>query len=104
MAWPPLCQQSGCRAEDRLDVRACPAGVRLASTSVGGYAGAVIMDGLRSAGSRWLVAPVDHRRAGVDFARRRARPTRSLIISQVILSFGIPFALIPLVRIAADRL
>jgi manganese transport protein len=30
-------------------------------------------------------------------------PTRLLIISQVILSFGIPFALIPLVRIAADR-
>ncbi len=30
-------------------------------------------------------------------------PTRLLILSQVILSFGIPFALIPLVRIAADR-
>jgi manganese transport protein len=26
-----------------------------------------------------------------------------LILSQVILSFGIPFALVPLVRIAADR-
>jgi manganese transport protein len=30
-------------------------------------------------------------------------PTRLLILSQVILSFGIPFALVPLVRIAADR-
>jgi manganese transport protein len=30
-------------------------------------------------------------------------PTRLLILSQVILSFGIPLALIPLVRIAADR-
>ena len=30
-------------------------------------------------------------------------PTRLLIWSQVILSFGIPFALIPLVRIAQDR-
>jgi manganese transport protein len=30
-------------------------------------------------------------------------PTRLLILSQVILSFGIPFALIPLARIAADR-
>jgi manganese transport protein len=29
-------------------------------------------------------------------------PTRLLILSQVILSFGIPFALFPLVRIAAD--
>jgi manganese transport protein len=28
--------------------------------------------------------------------------TRLLILSQVILSFGIPFALIPLVRIASD--
>ena len=30
-------------------------------------------------------------------------PTRLLILSQVILSFGIPFALVPLVRIASDR-
>ena len=30
-------------------------------------------------------------------------PTRLLIWSQVILSFGIPFALIPLVRIARDK-
>jgi manganese transport protein len=29
-------------------------------------------------------------------------PTRLLILSQVILSFGIPFALVPLARIAAD--
>jgi manganese transport protein len=29
-------------------------------------------------------------------------PTRLLIISQVVLSFGIPFALVPLVRIAGD--
>jgi len=29
-------------------------------------------------------------------------PTRLLILSQVILSFGIPFALVPLVRIASD--
>lgn len=30
-------------------------------------------------------------------------PTRLLILSQVVLSFGIPFALIPLVRVARDR-
>ena len=31
-----------------------------------------------------------------------ADPTRLLILSQVVLSFGIPFALVPLVRIARD--
>jgi manganese transport protein len=30
-------------------------------------------------------------------------PTRTLVISQVVLSFGIPFALIPLIRFTADR-
>jgi manganese transport protein len=75
----------------------------LASTSVGGYAGAVIMDGLLrrriSLLARRLITAVPALillAVGLD-------PTRLLIISQVILSFGIPFALIPLVRIAADR-
>ena len=74
----------------------------LASTSVGGYAGSVIMDGLL------------RRRIPIIWRRLTAipalillglglEPTRLLILSQVILSFGIPFALIPLVRIAADR-
>ena len=30
-------------------------------------------------------------------------PTRTLVISQVILSFGLPFAVIPLVRFTARR-
>ncbi len=75
----------------------------LASTSVGGYAGAVIMDGLL------------HRRIPLLWRRLATTipalvllsigldPTRLLILSQVVLSFGIPFALIPLVRIAQDR-
>jgi manganese transport protein len=32
-----------------------------------------------------------------------ADPTRTLVLSQVILSFGIPFALVPLVRFTASR-
>jgi manganese transport protein len=75
----------------------------LASTSVGGYAGAVIMDGLlhRRIPLIWrrlltAVPALLLLGAGLD-------PTRLLIWSQVILSFGIPFALIPLVRIAQDR-
>jgi manganese transport protein len=75
----------------------------LASTSVGGYAGAVIMDGLLHRRipllARRLITAVPALillAAGLD-------PTRLLIISQVVLSFGIPFALVPLVRIAGDR-
>ena len=30
-------------------------------------------------------------------------PSRALVISQVVLSFGIPFALIPLVRLTSNR-
>jgi len=30
-------------------------------------------------------------------------PTRALVISQVVLSFGIPFALVPLLRLTGDR-
>ncbi|MFP5282875.1 MAG: Nramp family divalent metal transporter, partial [Actinomycetes bacterium] len=75
----------------------------LASTSVGGYAGAVIMAGLlrRRIPLIWrrvitAVPALLLLAAGLD-------ATRLLIISQVVLSFGIPFALLPLVRIAADR-
>jgi manganese transport protein len=75
----------------------------LASTSVGGYAGAVIMDGLlhRRVAILWrrlvTAAPaVVLLAVGLD-------PTRLLILSQVILSFGIPFALVPLVRLAQNR-
>jgi manganese transport protein len=69
----------------------------LASTSVGAYAGAEIMHGLLR-----LRIPLIWRRlitlipalvilgVGLD-------PTWSLVVSQVVLSFGIPFALIPLV-------
>lgn len=75
----------------------------LASTSVGCYAGATIMQGLLR-----RQVPLTLRRAvtlvpalallavGVD-------PTWALVLSQVVLSFGIPFALIALLRIGADR-
>jgi len=75
----------------------------LASTSVGAYAGAEIMQGLLHAR-----VPLQARRLvslipalvilviGVD-------PTWALVLSQVVLSFGIPFALIPLVRYTARR-
>ncbi len=70
----------------------------LASTSVGAYAGAEIMQGLLRVRipllARRLVTLVPALvllAIGVD-------PTLALVLSQVVLSFGIPFALIPLVR------
>ncbi len=74
----------------------------LASTSVGAYAGAMIMQGLLK-----VSVPLLARRVvtlvpalvilGIDFD-----PSRALVLSQVVLSFGIPFALIPLVRLTGD--
>ncbi|WP_434062053.1 Nramp family divalent metal transporter [Actinotalea lenta] len=75
----------------------------LASTSVGCYAGSTIMAGLLHAR-----VPLLARRAvtlvpalvvlalGVD-------PTWALVLSQVFLSIGIPFALVPLVRLTGSR-
>lgn len=75
----------------------------LASTSVGAYAGAEIMHGLLR-----VRIPLLLRRLvtlipallilGVGFD-----PTEALVLSQVVLSFGIPFALIPLVWLTAKR-
>jgi manganese transport protein len=73
----------------------------LASTSVGAYAGAEIMHGLLKVRvpllARRLVTLVPALvilAAGVD-------PTLALVLSQVVLSFGIPFALVPLVALTA---
>jgi len=75
----------------------------LASTSVGAYAGAEIMHGLLR-----IRVPLLARRlvtlipallilgVGID-------PTLALVLSQVVLSFGIPFALIPLVVLTSRR-
>jgi manganese transport protein len=74
-----------------------------ASSSVGTYAGQVVMQGFIA-----RTVPLAARRAvtmapalvvlaiGVD-------PTRALVISQVVLSFGIPFALVPLVLLTRRR-
>ena len=74
----------------------------LASTSVGGYAGAVIMDGLLKRRVPILLRRLLTAVPALILLAMGLEPTKVLIISQVILSFGIPFALIPLVRIASD--
>jgi manganese transport protein len=74
-----------------------------AASSVGTYAGQVVMQGFIN-----RTIPLVARRlvtmapalvvlaAGLD-------PSRSLVISQVVLSFGIPFALVPLVMLTRRR-
>jgi manganese transport protein len=74
----------------------------LASTSVGGYAGAVIMDGLLQRRVPLLARRLVTAVPALILLAAGIEPTRALIVSQVILSFGIPFALVPLVRIAGN--
>jgi manganese transport protein len=71
----------------------------LASTSVGAYAGATIMEGLLH-----RRVPLVLRRAvtlipALLLLALGADPTWTLVVSQVVLSFGIPFAVIPLVHL-----
>ncbi|WP_422615761.1 Nramp family divalent metal transporter [Nocardia jejuensis] len=75
----------------------------LASTSVGAYAGAMIMQGLLHRHVPLVVRRVITLIPALIVLGVGIDPTRALIISQVVLSFGIPFALIPLVRFTADR-
>lgn len=75
----------------------------LASTSVGCYAGSVIMGGLLR-----LRVPLVARRAvtavpALAVLALGVEPTWALVLSQVFLSLGIPFALVPLVRLTGSR-
>jgi manganese transport protein len=73
------------------------------SSSVGTYAGQVVMNGFVG-----LRIPVYLRRA-VTMAPALlvlgigVSPTDALVLSQVVLSFGIPFALVPLVALTSNR-
>lgn len=75
----------------------------LSSTSVGTYAGSEIMHGLlRIKAPMWACRIVTLVPALIVlwFA---PNPTMALVIGQVILSIGIPFAIIPLLRYTHDR-
>jgi manganese transport protein len=69
----------------------------VASTSVGCYAGAVVMDGLLQRRIPLLLRRLVTLIPAVIVLGIGINPTTALILSQVVLSFGIPFALIPLV-------
>jgi manganese transport protein len=75
----------------------------LASTSVGCYAGAVIMQGLLRQKIPLLVRRVITLVPALVILGVGVDPTWALIISQVVLSFGIPFVMIPLVAVTSRR-
>lgn len=75
----------------------------LASTSVGAYAGAEIMHGLLRIRVPLLVRRLVTLIPALAILAIGFDPTLALVLSQVVLSFGIPFALIPLVTLTAQR-
>lgn len=75
----------------------------LASTSVGALAGSEILAGLLQLQVPVLVQRLVTLVPALLILAAGAEPTRALVLSQVILSFGIPFALIPLIRLTASE-
>jgi len=75
----------------------------LASTSVGAYAGAMIMQGLLRRSYPLLLRRLVTLIPALAILAIGLDPSRALVLSQVVLSFGIPFALVPLVRLTSNR-
>ncbi|HEX2214893.1 MAG TPA: Nramp family divalent metal transporter [Mycobacterium sp.] len=75
----------------------------LASSSVGAYAGAMIMQGLLRRSIPLITRRLVTLLPALVILAIGVDPSRALVLSQVVLSFGIPFALIPLIRLTADR-
>ncbi len=75
----------------------------LASTSVGSYAGATIMQGLLRRQVPLFLRRLITLLPALALLTLGIDPTWALVISQVVLSFGIPFALVPLLRLTSDR-
>ena len=75
----------------------------LASTSVGAYAGAEIMHGLLRVRIPLLLRRLVTLIPALGILWIGFDPTSALVLSQVFLSFGIPFALVPLVILTAQR-
>lgn len=75
----------------------------LASSSVGAYAGAMIMQGLLHRTIPLLARRLITLLPALAILAVGLDPSRALVLSQVVLSFGIPFALIPLIRLTSDR-
>ena len=75
----------------------------LASSSVGAYAGAMIMRGLLHRSIPMTARRLITLCPAVAILAFGFDPTRTLVLSQVVLSFGIPFAVLPLIRLTSSR-
>ena len=75
----------------------------IAASSVGTYAGQVVMQGFIRRSIPIALRRLITMLPGLVVLAIGLDPTRSLVISQVVLSFGIPFALIPLVMLTARK-
>jgi manganese transport protein len=75
----------------------------LASSSVGAYAGAEIMHGLLHVQVPLVVRRLVTLLPALVLLGIGVNPTMALVLSQVVLSFGIPFALLPLVVLTSRR-
>ena len=69
----------------------------LSSSSVGTYAGQVVMQGFIQRSVPIMVRRLVTMAPALIVLRIGLNPTDTLVLSQVVLSFGIPFALVPLV-------
>lgn len=74
----------------------------LASSSVGAYAGSVIMEGLIKKRVSIIVRRSVTLIPALIILSLNVNATQALVLSQVVLSFGIPFALFPLVKLCSD--
>ena len=74
----------------------------LASSSVCAYAGAMIMQGLLYRSVPMAVRRLVTLAPALLILAIGLDPTRTLVLSQVVLSFGIPLALLPLVRLTSS--
>ena len=75
----------------------------LSSSSVGTFAGQVVMQGFIKRSIPLLVRRLVTMTPALIVLGIGLDPTRALVISQVVLSFGIPFALVPLVMLSRRR-
>jgi manganese transport protein len=75
----------------------------LASSSVGTYAGQVVMQGFIARTIPLVLRRLVTMTPALIVLAIGLDPSRSLVISQVVLSFGIPFALVPLVLLSRRR-
>jgi len=75
----------------------------VSSSSVGTFAGQVVMAGFVNLRIPLLVRRVVTMAPALIVLAIGVSPTSALVLSQVVLSFGIPFALIPLVRLTSRR-